>query len=549
MIILEGKNIKKYYGERKILDIKNIRIYEGDRIGVVGVNGSGKTTLMNILSMRDLPDEGDIDIKGKISYITQLGTPENKEMDYKLKGEFKVDYDNRDTLSGGEKTRFKLAEGLSTNPNLLLLDEPTSNLDIDGINVLTEKLQEFQGAILIISHDRNLLDNIVDKIIEVEDGEIKEYSGNYSDYKEHKEAMRVRQEFEYEKYVKEKGRLTQIIQERQGHAKTMKKTPTRMGNSEARLHRANTRQIQGKIHNTINAIETRIEKLDKKEKPKEIERVKIDMPSVTNLRNRLLIDGNKISKSFGDKILFKNSELKIFNGDKAALLGNNGTGKTTLINMILEGDEKLKICKNLKVGYFSQKLDILEGDKTILENVMKNSIQNETTARTLLSRLLFKREDIKKNIEVLSGGERVKVAFAKIFLSDINFIILDEPTNYLDIPSIEALEEVLLEYEGSLLLVTHDKTFIDRVANKIITIEDKKIRIFNGWYSEYIERQENKINFGQEEDEKKLLVLQNRMSEVMGKLSLMPSDEEKIILDKEFNQLVKEINSLKIKLG
>jgi len=548
MLILEGKNIKKYYGERKILDIKNIRIYEGDRIGIVGVNGSGKTTLMNILSNKDVPDSGEVDIKSRISYITQLGTPENKEMDYKLKGEFKVDYDNRDTLSGGEKTRLKLAEGLSTNPNLLLLDEPTSNLDIDGINVLTEKLQEFQGAILIISHDRNLLDNIVDKIIEVEDGEIKEYSGNYSDYKEQKEDMRIRQEFEYEEYVKEKGRLTQTIHERQGHAKTMKKTPTRMGNSEARLHRANTRQIQGKIHNTINAIETRIEKLDKKEKPKEIERVKIDMPSVTNLRNKLLIDGNKVSKSFGDKILFKNSELKIFNGDKAALLGNNGTGKTTLINMILEEDERLKICKNLKIGYFSQKLDILEGDKTILENVMKNSIQNETTARTLLSRLLFQREDIKKNIEVLSGGERVKVAFAKIFLSDINFIILDEPTNYLDIPSIEALEEVLLEYEGSLLLVTHDKTFIDRVANKIITIEDKKLRIFNGRYSEYIERQESRINFGQEEDDKKLLVLENRMSEVVGKLSMMPSDEEKEILDKEFNELVSKINKLKIKL-
>lgn len=549
MLILEGKNIEKYYGERKILDIKNIKIYHGDRIGIVGVNGSGKTTLMNILSKRQLPDRGKIDIKGKISYITQLGTPENKDMDYKLKGEFKVDYDNRESLSGGERTRLKLAEGLSTNPDLLLLDEPTSNLDIEGIEILTEKLQGFSGAILIISHDRNLLDNIVDKIIEVDDGEIKEYTGNYSEYKEQKKAIRERKEFEYEEYIKEKNRLTQSIQDRQGHAKGMKKTPTRMGNSEARLHKASTRQIQGKIHNAINAIETRIEKLDKKEKPKEIERVKIDMPSVTNLRNKLLIDGNKISKSFGDKILFRNSELKIFNGDKVALLGNNGTGKTTLIKMIIEGDERIKISKNLKIGYFSQKLDVLKEDKTILENVMEDSIQNETTARTLLSRLLFKREDINKKIEVLSGGERVKVAFAKIFLSDINFIILDEPTNYLDIPSIEALEEVLLEYEGSLLLVTHDKTLMDKVANKIITIEDKALIEFSGSYSEYIERKENNINFGREDDEKRLLVLENRMSEIMGKLSLMPSEEKKEKLDIEFNHLVAEINDIKRKLG
>ncbi|NBI06976.1 ribosomal protection-like ABC-F family protein [Senegalia massiliensis] len=545
MLILEGKNIKKYYGERKILDIKNIRIYEGDRIGIVGVNGSGKTTLMNILSTEDNPDSGEVDIKGKISYITQLGTPEDKDMDYKLKGEFKVDYDNRDTLSGGEKTRLKLAEGLSVNPDLLLLDEPTSNLDIDGIDLLTEKLKNFYGAILIVSHDRTLLDNVVDKIIEVEDGEIKEYSGNYSSYKEQKESIRERQEFEYEEYIKEKGRLTQTIYERQGHAKGMKKAPTRMGNSEARLHKSSTRQIQGKIHNTINALETRIEKLNKKEKPKEIHQVKIDMPSVTNLRNKLLIDGDKISKSFGDKILFRNSELKIFNGDKAALLGGNGTGKTTLIKMILEGHDSINTCKNLKIGYFSQRLDILRENKTILENVMEDSIQNETIVRTLLSRLLFKREDIKKNVEVLSGGERVKVAFAKIFLSDVNFIILDEPTNYLDIPSIEALEDVLLDYEGSLLLVTHDKTFIEKIANKIITIEDKSLKVFKGSYKEFIERKENNINFGKEQAEKKLLILENRMSEVMGKLSLMPSKEEKEVLDKEFNQLVKDINKLK----
>ncbi|WP_130806688.1 ribosomal protection-like ABC-F family protein [Senegalia massiliensis] len=545
MLILEGKNIKKYYGERKILDIKNIRIYEGDMIGIVGVNGSGKTTLMNILSTKDFPDSGEVDIRGKISYITQLGTPEDKDMDYKLKGEFKVDYDNRDTLSGGEKTRLKLAEGLSVNPDLLLLDEPTSNLDIDGIDLLTQKLKNFYGAILIISHDRTLLDNVVDKIIEVEDGEIKEYSGNYSSYKEQKESIRERQEFEYEEYIKEKGRLTQTIYERQGHAKGMKKAPTRMGNSEARLHKSSTRQIQGKIHNTINALETRIEKLDKKEKPKEIQQVKIDMPSVTNLRNKLLIDGDKISKSFGDKILFRNSELKIFNGDKAVLLGDNGTGKTTLIEMILEKDDSINTCKNLKIGYFSQKLDILRENKTILENVMEDSIQNETIVRSLLSRLLFKREDIKKNVEVLSGGERVKVAFAKIFLSDVNFIILDEPTNYLDIPSIEALEDVLLDYEGSLLLVTHDKTFIEKIANKIITIEDKSLKVFKGSYKEFIERKESNINFGKEQDEKKLLILENRMSEVMGKLSLRLSKEEKEVLDKEFNQLVKDINKLK----
>lgn len=548
MLKLEASNIIKYYGDRLILDIKDLKIYTGDRIGIVGLNGSGKTTLMNILSQNETPDEGNVKLYGKYSYITQLEDPLEGVCNSKIGSLFSINNINikdiRD-LSGGEKTKLKIVQSIVNPADILFADEPTSNLDMRSIKALEEVLKSLYGCLILISHDRHLLDNLCNKILEVENGKVKKYSGNYSDYRHQKEIELERQKFEYEQFSKEKQNLEKSIYELNNRASRMKKAPSRMGISEARLHKRQTSGKQAKIYQATNSLKTRIQKLDKKEKPKKIAKTLIDIPAVDDLHSKEIIRGSNISKSFDDKILFKNIDIEIRNGDKVALIGDNGTGKTTLINMILSENDDIRIASKAKIAYFSQELEILDEGDTMLDSVIKDSIHDESFVRIFLARLLFKRDDVYKKIKVLSGGERVKVAFAKIFLQDINLVILDEPTNYLDIYSIEALEEVLEEYDGTLLITSHDRRFIDKVANKLLIIENQSLTIHNGSYSDYLISKETQVDEVEVKHHRRLLLLQNKLSEINSRLSIPSKHDDAEALDREFNLLAKEINSLK----
>lgn len=547
MLLIEGQNIKKYYGDRLILHIENLNIYSEDRIGLVGLNGAGKTTLINILCGELQPDEGWIRRYGSYSVLEQLGSKQYEDIDKRAANKFGTVHNWNNHLSGGEKTRFKMAKCFDSCSDIMFADEPTSNLDIQGIQLLYNKFKKFRGGLVIISHDREFLDKLCNKIVEIEDGKLKEYKGNYTAFKLQKDLEIERNLFEFQQYGKDKKKLEDAMDETKQKVKSMRKVPARMGNSEARLHtKMGNQRAKANLDRSAANMKARIDHLEIKEKPKKIQCIKLDALGNGELYSKIVISGKNISKSFGDKIIFNNAEFDIFNRSRTALIGANGSGKSTLIKLILEGDISIKKAKSAKIGYFSQDMNILNEELSILENVMENSIYDETFARILLSRLLFKKDEVYKKIKVLSGGERVKASFVKVFLSDINLLILDEPTNYLDIYSLEVVEEALKDYERTLLFVSHDRRFISTVANSILSIEKHKLITARGSYEEYMEKRNNKTDVREGDLEEQIFVLENRLSVLIGKLSMPSRKDDPEKLDREYYEVLKKLQELKI---
>lgn len=477
MCKIKLSNVLKYYGDRKILNIDNLEVNENEKIGIVGKNGSGKTTLLKIIAGDIDLDKGKVEVIGSISFIKQLDNIEENKVNI---------------LSGGEKILDIINEKISNDSNILLADEPSTNLDIFNIDYVIKRLQEYKGIVLLISHDRNVLDQICTSIIEIEGGEVKKYKGNYSSYKKQKELENERKKFEYKNYIKEKEKLERaVIKSREG-AKTMKKAPKRMGNSEARLHKREASEIKEKLEGQSKALKTRIEKLEVKQKPKGDYSIYLKPPTNEILKNKIVIKSDNLNLEIGEKTLIKDSKLYIYTNKINGLIGKNGSGKTTLIKQIVKCNKDIYINPSLEISYFRQNLDNLNPEKSILENVMKDSIQSQTTVRNILGNLNIKDDDIYKLVKDLSGGEKVKISLAKVILSDANFLILDEPTNFLDIQSIEGLEKMLKAYKGTVLLVSHDKKFLDDVVDNIIIIKNKKIIQYDGNYSKYLDEIQDK---------------------------------------------------------
>ncbi|MCF6460664.1 ribosomal protection-like ABC-F family protein [Clostridium sp. Cult3] len=545
MIKINIRNMKKYYGNRLVLNIEELKIYEGDKIGIVGVNGVGKTTLLEIINKNIEYDSGDVLINkdANIKYISQLRGPNKKTISGKYASIFQIEDQWNINMSGGEKTRFKLAEGFESESNLMLIDEPTSNLDINGIELIINNFKQYRGTLLVVSHDRNFLDEICNKILEIEDGQCNIYNGNYSNYLELKEKEVKRKEFEYEEFLREKKRLTNLKRNINEKSAKVRTAPSRMGNSEARLHKMGGQENRKKLDNFAKSIQSRIDRLEIKEKPKEEDIIKIKILDSTKPYNKILVSGKNINKSYGENIIFKNANFDIYNGKKIALIGPNGSGKTTLVNMILN-EEGIDISKNVRIGYFSQSMDILDENKTILENVMEKSIHNESFARLILARLLIKGDKVYENLEVLSGGERVKVSFAKMILEDINFLILDEPTNYLDINSLVVIEDLLINYDGTILLVSHDLRFIENIAEELLIIKNKKINSFKGNYREYVANK-NKPKLNKKENKRQRMILEMEISLLLSKISTEESEDAKKRLDEKYKEKLEELRNLK----
>lgn len=540
MLVLDINNLKKYFEYRLVLNIKDLKIYSNDKIGLVGLNGSGKTTLLNLIAGEINPDSGTIRTNIKPFYIKQLEDSSNKEVDGEYIGKLGLKEKNKEFMSGGELTRLKIAGFLTDNGKFLLADEPTSNLDFEGIDFLIEKLTNFEGAMVITSHDRDLLDKVCNKIIELEDSKIKIYDGNYSHYKVQRELERKTQELEYEKYVNEKRRLEKVLVDTKTKSDKIKGTPKRMGNSEARLHKMGGQKGKKKLDNKVKSIASRIDKLEVKDKLKEIDKIKVDI-SGEEIFSKIVIEGKELTKAFGERTLFKDSNFQIYNKSKVALIGGNGSGKTTLLKMIMENEDNINISKKANIGYFSQDLNILDESKTILENLLEVGLEQD--ARDILARFLFKRDDVYKKVSVLSGGERVKVSLAKILLSDFNILILDEPTNYLDIYSVEAVEEALISYNNTLLFVSHDKRLIENVADTIMYIENEKINTFQGNLNDYNKNKDN--DFQHKDIANRRAILENKLSEIIGLISIAKKPEDKEKLDLEYTNILKELNKIR----
>lgn len=536
-ILLSANHIVQYFGERKILEFEKLNVYEGDHIGIVGGNGVGKTTLLNILSGELIPDEGSVIREVPVSYFKQFRDRAEQVDLQKCRKLGLTGKLSREHLSGGEMTRLGLA-AMNKDSLLTFADEPTANLDADGVELCCQMLEQC-STLLLISHDRAVLNRLCTRIIEVRDGCLYFYTGNFAAYHEQREQAFKRQEFEYQQYRSEKSRLEKAARQRSQASKSVRKAPSRMGNSEARLHKRAAGEKMEKLDNARKAILSRLEQLEVKEKPREMTQVRIDFSLTDPPANREIVMGDHITFSYGKKLIFENASFSLPKGSKTALIGPNGAGKTTLMELIWSGATGIRLVPKAKIGYFKQSLDTLDLSKTVLENVMETSVQSEKTMRGILARLLIRREDVFKKVSVLSGGERVKLAFAKLFGSPANLLLLDEPTNFLDMPAIEALQQMVEDYEGTVLFVSHDRTFSDGCATRILRIEGRKLISFDGNLTEWEEKQM------ESKSEKKMdkLLLELRLADVISRLST-PNCQNKEELEKEFERLITQKNAL-----
>lgn len=536
-ILLSANHIVRYFGEQKILEFEKLNVYEGDRIGIVGANGAGKTTLLNILSGELVPDEGTVTRAVPVNYFKQFRPPAaqadpQKCRELGLSGKL-----SRERLSGGEMTRLGLA---AMNPDSLLTfaDEPTANLDAEGVEHCCRILEQ-HPTLLLVSHDRAVLDRLCTRIIEVRDGQLHFYTGNFTAYHKQREEAFQRQEFEYQQYRSEKARLEKAARQRSLASQSVRKAPSRMGNSEARLHKRAAGEKMEKLDSARKTILSRLEQLEVKEKPQEAALVRIDFSLTDPPANREIATGSQITFGYGNNLIFENASFSLPKGSKTALIGPNGAGKTTLMELIRSGASGIRLVPKAKIGYFRQSLDALDPDKTVLENAMETSVQSESTMRSILARLLIRREDVFKKAGVLSGGERVKLAFAKLFGSPANLLLLDEPTNFLDMPAIEALQKMVQDYEGTVLFVSHDRAFSDACATRILRIENRKLLAFDGNLTAW----ENKQAEAKSEKKIDKVLLELRLAEVISRLSL-PNCSDKEELEKEFAQLIAQKRAL-----
>lgn len=537
MIVLSCNNLNKSFGIDSILENVNFTVNEYDKIGIIGVNGTGKTTLFKIISGIYGYDSGDIytskdceigyleqntnfhsentileevlevfkdviemekylrDLEHKISEessntnsttLEKLMNEYSNKLEafsdmngYGYKSEAKgvlkgLGFSDEDMdkpisiLSGGEKTRVLLGKLLLKKPTLLLLDEPTNHLDSEAIEWLEVFLKQYKGTVILISHDRYFLDQVVNKIFEIHNKKLKTYNGNYSDFIE---ASAIEKELELKKF-----------EDQQKDIKKQEESIERLKafGREKHLKRARSKE---------KAL-AKVDVLDKPEAYRKKAKIEFN-PSVTSGNDVLQL--RDISMGYGERILFKDLNLDIYRGEKVALIGANGIGKSTLFKIImneitpLSGD--IKFGTNVNVSYFHQEQKTLNLDNTIIDEIWEDNKQlTQTSLRTMLGAFLFEGEEVFKKISTLSGGERARVAILKLILSNANLLLLDEPTNHLDIDSKEVLEEALSSYTGTIFTISHDRYFLNTVVDKVLVLDENGITEYLGNYDYYIEK-------------------------------------------------------------
>ncbi len=461
MMILNISNLNKAFIEKPVLRDVSFHIEDKEKAAIVGINGSGKTTLIKCILGEEEPDSGLIAFSKdkKLGYLAQQHADmAHEDEDY-------------DTLSGGQKTRKRLEEILQDKPDLLILDEPTNHLDIESIQWLEKVLKRYDGAVLLVSHDRYFLDRVVTKIIDLDNGKARMYRGNYSEYAEKKRQLR---EAELRAYLNQQEEL----KHQQAVIDKLKQF-----NREKSIKRAESRE----------KMLAKVERLEKPEALRNEMRLALT-PSVLSGNDVLSVKG--LAKSFGEKTLFSNVSFELKRGEHVAVIGANGTGKTTLLKILNCMEDasagEFRLGSNVQIGYYDQEHAVLHMEKTIFDEIQDTyPDMNNTRVRNVLAAFLFTGDDVYKRIGDLSGGERGRVSLAKLMLSNCNFLILDEPTNHLDIQGKEVLEDALNSYEGTVLYVSHDRYFINRTAGRILELFETRFDNYIGNYDYYLEKKED----------------------------------------------------------
>lgn len=526
MSIVVAESLAKYYGAQDVFAGISFQIGHGDKIALVGVNGVGKTTLLRIIAGLDSPTAGRVSLaKGlRIGYMSQradlsnghtlyeemlevftdlraqqaqlhlleaeMADPERgpQAMErygellqrFELAGGYTYEQEIRRVLqglgfhqadfekplallSGGQRTRAQLAQLLLMNPDLLLLDEPTNHLDLEATQWLEEHLAQWSGSLVVVAHDRYFLDRVANRVWEMSFGALEQYSGNYSHYVQVQAERMTRRLAEYEMQQEQVARTEEFI---------------RRCKAGQRAREARGRQKQ-------------LERQERLARPKEHKTIKFKLASqVRGGNNVLMAHGLEIGY---DRPLLRFPDVLLLRGERAALLGPNGCGKTTFLKTVLGKTPPLagevKVGINVRVAYFAQGHENLREDSTVLDEILRIKNLPLEQARGFLGRFLFSGDDVFKPVSCLSGGERGRVALAMLALQGANFLLLDEPTNHLDIASQELLEQVLRDFDGTILFVSHDRYFIDALATQMWVVEDGLVRVYAGNYSQFLEQQ------------------------------------------------------------
>ncbi|MDK2984595.1 MAG: ATP-binding cassette, subfamily er 3 [Clostridia bacterium] len=530
MIALQAQNNTKSYGADIIFEDISLIINAKEKVGLVGPNGIGKSTFLKCLAGEEPLDEGQI-IVGKdirVGYLAQAGdlfSGEEKVIDLMLSEyedllslrseitkletmmsdpaiyaqEHKLDevmaryskaaekYERQDgysfeskikgmikglgfeeadfnrpisTFSGGQKTRLALAKLLLREPELILLDEPTNYLDIKAVEWLEDYLATYPGAILAVSHDRYFLDRFVERILELTSQGLQSYPGNYTRYLILKEKKLQTELKEYRKHQEKIKRLEEYVNRYRAGVKS--------------------KQARGR--------QKQLQKMSKMEKPQILEKKAAISFNMLRDTGEIVLEMEDINKSYPGKKLFENLSLKIYKGEKVALLGDNGVGKSTLLKIIagqIQAAGKIRYGSRVKIAYYDQEHENLSEENTVLDEIYTGPHITEHEARSVLGRFLFAGETVQKKVKNLSGGERSRLVLAKLFLQEANFLIMDEPTNHLDVNTREMLEDALSEFPGTMLFVSHDRYFINRLATRVLELENEQLTEYVGDYDYY----------------------------------------------------------------